>query len=935
MSQFVFEERGDSSPGRRSRRSFPGGVVLGVVCLAAAAGGGWWFVSNRPATLVLAPIADQTIREGEKLSLPLQVQAAGLPQGQWSFGIVSAPTGVRVDRSGVVHWTPAEDQGPREYDVTVAVQAKGSRPVQAKATFKVLVEEVNQPPVPAPFEAPHVKAGEALTLTLKATDADEPAQSLRYDLKSGPPGATLDAKSGLFQWLPPADTQGTFDVDVRISDLANASESADESGPQGTEVALRFTIHVEPGATPAMRLVTALQEQKLELTPAEGSVPGEFRGRPQHYELESGMLTVLEYDTPAAVAADAAQVEDAGKMLFGKPAQWKERTRLYRRDMLLVLYTGRSDEALRVLQTALGEPFVVADASRMEPMPDRPAELSVPEKLLRALVSLHEKQNLTGRKDYPGVRKVFADFIEQQNRDLLDRLSDGDGAEFRKWFDEHTEFKEEFLTALSPSDDLAAAWNILQRIHQKSPTRLGEFSALAIATALTWDSEQNVDHYTDHQQRTHSRMPASLLGALENFDYFVDTAGVMQGRSQFLPWEFLVYLVNHQTPRAERDWAVTNYVPRRAMYGKCYSDVPYDHEMLRTESRVCKLEGKDYTLPNIRQFGGVCAMQADFAARVGKSIGVPAEYVSGEAAGGELHAWVMWVELKQVSRSGISFVLESHGRYRGDKYYVGKLRDPQTGQAITDRQLELRLHAVGQNPVAFRQARLIMQAYPQLRDHFQWTAVQEIAFLNEVIELCPGNESAWQSLAALARDGRIEADSNRQMTAMVDRLFRTFSAFPDFTWTVFDDLVQYQKMSRQRNKFYERLVQMFEAAGRPDLACEARLRLSDYLLEEGMTKEVIEGLAFTIKKFPDEGRYVPRLLDKLEQVCQNVRGADQQLLKFYAEFIPLVPQKRGDAPSPYCMRMLERAIEKFTAAGQAQQAQLYATQLAQLRASEQ
>ena len=169
---------------------------------------------------------------------------------------------------------------------------------------------------------------------------------------------------------------------------------------------------------------------------------------------------------------------------------------------------------------------------------------------------------------------------------------------------------------------------------------------------------------------------------------------------------------------------------------------------------------------------------------------------------------------------------------------------------------------------------------------------------------------------------------------MFDKLFRTFAGFPDFTWKVFDDLVQYQKNTKQRNKYYERLVQMYEVGGRPDLACEARLMLSNYLLEEGHTKEVIDGLAFTIKKFPDEGRYVPKLLDKLEQVCLGVKGADQQLLRFYTEFIPMIPPKRGNDPSPYCMRMLERAIDKFTAAGQAPQAQVFAVQHAKLKAAE-
>ena len=404
----------------------------------------------------------------------------------------------------------------------------------------------------------------------------------------------------------------------------------------------------------------------------------------------------------------------------------------------------------------------------------------------------------------------------------------------------------------------------------------------------------------------------------------------MQGRAQFLPWEFLIHFVNSKTPRVEREWAVANYVSRRTMYGKCYADVPYDTQMLKTESRVCKLEGKDYSLPNLVDFGGVCAMQADFAARVGKAIGVPSAYVSGETSSGEMHAWVMWVEVKQVSNTGISFTLESHGRYFGDKFYVGMLRDPQSGRQITDRELELRLQAVGLNPVAYHHAKLVMQAYPLLRDKLKWKPAQEIVFLNSVVDLCPGNEEAWRQVAQLAQGGKISTDSYKLMTAMCDKLFRTFAHFPDFTWTVFDDLVQYQKNAKQRYQLYDRLIQLYEVAERPDLACEARLKLSDYWLEDGKSKEVIEGLAFAIKKFPDDGRAVPKLLDKLEEVCEKVKGADELLLQFYQEFIPLVPQTRGNEPSAYCMKMLARAILRFKAAGQIEQAQIFAAQLAKL-----
>lgn len=427
-------------------------------------------------------------------------------------------------------------------------------------------------------------------------------------------------------------------------------------------------------------------------------------------------------------------------------------------------------------------------------------------------------------------------------------------------------------------------------------------------------------------------MPDELADAVANFQYFLEAEQFMQGRGQFLPWEFLLHMINHKTPRDEREWSLANYLTRRVMFGKIYSDVPYDDEMLRTQSQVCRLADKAYILPNILQFGGVCAMQADFAARVGKSIGVPAEYVRGESIYGDLHAWVLWVELTSVTKGSIGFRIESHGRYRGDKYYVGTLTDPQTGQQMTDRQLELRLHTVGVNTAAKRHADLVMRSYPALREELQLDIAGQLAFLEQVIKLCPWNVSAWTWLASISKSEELDAKQQKQMLAVLSGLFDSFAVFPDFTWTLFDDLIAFEKVPQKRNQLYARLLTLYVSAQRPDLACEARLKLTDHLVNDEKSLDAINGLAATIMAFPDEGRYVPRMLDRLEQLCVGVKGADEELLKFYASFLPVIPQKRGNDPSKYCMEMFERGIAKFKEFGQPQLAAIYEAQLAKIRA---
>ncbi len=551
----------------------------------------------------------------------------------------------------------------------------------------------------------------------------------------------------------------------------------------------------------------------------------------------------------------------------------------------------------------------------------------------KIILDLYKQDKLFLGSEYKTLRKVFSERFEKEHQDTIRRAYGDRYDAVQEWLNAHVDIKEEFYTAIKPDcDNVPQVLSLFKELFVRFPNEIQSYANLAIAVAVTWDNPGCVYDYTGHQRRTKSIMPKDLLDAVGNFQYMVDARMVMQGRARFLPWEFLVYIVNHKTPRLERQWAVANYLPKRTMFGKCYHDVPYDKEMLESKSERTRLKNRYYTLPNIRRFGGVCAMQADFAARVGKSLGVPAEYVVGLGRGLEPHGWVMWVELKQVTSTSIVFSLKSWGRYRGDKYYVGESRDPQTGQRITDRQMELRLNTVGMNPLAKRHAALVMKSYGELRKAVEMDVDEQLSFLGQTVQLCPGNEAAWIVVAGMAKKGVFAIRHTKTMKKTLDQLFRTFAKCPDFTWEIFDDLISFEKGRRQRINYYQRLVVLYEAAGRPDLACKARLKLTDYLIEKKQYGQAVEGLAFTIKKFPDEGRYVPLMLDKLEEICQTpgVEGAGRQLVLFYTQFLPMIPKQRGNEPNVYCITMFRRAIPLFKAAGEEQLARMCEMELSKL-----
>jgi hypothetical protein len=530
------------------------------------------------------------------------------------------------------------------------------------------------------------------------------------------------------------------------------------------------------------------------------------------------------------------------------------------------------------------------------------------------------------------VREAFTRYFETKYAaDIADGFGP-DAAALKTWLAANPAVKEMLFTAIEPGvDNVPKALEVFRDLWKADAEAVKTYPNLAVAVAVVWDNPRAVYDYRGHQVRTKSLLPASVegVGAAENFKYFIDRAAKLKGPQLQLPWEFLAHVVNHRTPADERDWAVTNYLKKRAGIGNVYPEIEYDQEMLRTKSAVCKLNGHPYTLPSIKQYGGVCAMQADFAARVAKSLGVPAEYAGGESQSGGLHAWVVWVEVKSVTKDQVTFSLESAGRYFGDLYYVGTMTDPRTGEKTTDRAMDRGLTAVGTAPYSARQADMLMRVFPVVRDKRGASVKEQQTYLRRVLDLYPMSERAWLELAALHKDGK--ATDAPEATKLADKAMTTFARFPDFSWEVVGDLLTPQKDKTARTRAYEKLVAAYEGLGRPDLACEARLELVGYQVEAGDKKKAFDGLATTVRRFPAEGRYVPKMVGKMEEIAKGLKGGPDLAAKFYLETLPRVPPRRGNEVSEYCVKLHEQAATFLRENGKAKEAAVVEQNLARVK----
>jgi len=932
------------SGGRKSKGSKLLPVLIGAGCLvviAAVLVVVLVISKGSSRRLALKPIDDQSVEELQPLQIDLAIRDADQWDEAIQYELVAHPEGATLDeKSGSFQWTPTEEQGPRSYQIEVRAKAAESGTVSKALKFSIAVKEQNQPPVIEPVENQVVRAGEVLTVELKATDPDIPRRNLQYSIGEGAPAnARIHAQSGILTWQPATGDAGqSHTISVAVTDGA----------ADGASSSIDFQVEVTPAETALEKLVAKLQARNVPAEIKESRKDSLFPGQDcQVLEIDGEQMLVAQYDSFQEANGYAEKLQSNRDEMFGTTGK---HGRLFLGSSLIALYSGDDATVLNHLDSTLGRPFLTVrdpsaavvsnlPESNLPDLPVNPLETEQTGPFTKdetaALVSLYQEGQLFSPKNYADLRTLFAErFARLHTEDLKNAFGD-DYDSMMAWLNENVELRDELFNAIDPeSDNVLAALGLFKELKEKFPERILPYGNLAIAIAVTWDNPRAIYDYGGHQRRAKTTMPDDLAGPIENFEYFVAAERVMQGRAQWLPWEFLKLVVNNKTPLKEREWAVANYLPKRVMIGKCYSEVPYDHVMLDTKSEQAKLNGQIYNLPNILNYGGVCAHQADYAARVGQSLGVPAAYVGGANIYGGNHAWVMWVEVKAVSKTSIAFSLESHGRYRGDKYYVGTLKDPQTGKRITDRQLELRLHTVGLNATAKRQAELAMTAYPVLLEEESLDVAGQLDYLGNVVKLCPGNEEAWRAVAKMAGNETVREKHKKQMIGIVNQLFANFSNFPDFTWEVFDDLTQIEETLEKRIDMYNRLAQMYVAAKRPDLACEARLKLTDLYVENEQPAVAIDGLASTIYAFVDEGRYVPRMLDRLEALCQNVDGTTPALLAFYNSFLPRIPQMRGNRPSSYCIKMFERGISKFKEYGQPQVALAYEAQLAKIKAGQ-
>jgi glucosylceramidase len=203
-------------------------------------------VMLRESTNAGAVNASVVVTPANGVSFQIRSSTGGTSTSTTAGG-VTAPCWVRLARSAAnsfagyyssdgSHWT----QIGASTTVTMSNSACAGLAVTAHNNASNCVAmldnvSVNQAPVLAPISNQSLLAGQVLTVTNSASDADIPAQTLGFGLLASPgfrlpAGATINTNTGVFVWRPAiAQSPSTQSVSVVVFDSGIPSMSATQS----------------------------------------------------------------------------------------------------------------------------------------------------------------------------------------------------------------------------------------------------------------------------------------------------------------------------------------------------------------------------------------------------------------------------------------------------------------------------------------------------------------------------------------------------------------------------------------------------------------------------------------------------------------------------------------------------------------------------------
>jgi hypothetical protein len=155
--------------------------------------------SNTPPSLPVQSAI--TVPELTPMTVTNTATDTSVPSNQLTYSLVSPPGGAVVSNSGIITWTPSQNESPGNYTITTVVSDNGAPPLTATNSFTVTVTEVNVAPSLSNIGLQTVNELATLIVTNAATETNIHSTTTGYGLINPPGGASISG-SGVITWMP-------------------------------------------------------------------------------------------------------------------------------------------------------------------------------------------------------------------------------------------------------------------------------------------------------------------------------------------------------------------------------------------------------------------------------------------------------------------------------------------------------------------------------------------------------------------------------------------------------------------------------------------------------------------------------------------------------------------------------------------------------------
>ncbi len=100
-----------------------------------------------------------------------------------------------------------------------------------------------------------------------------------------------------------------------------------------------------------------------------------------------------------------------------------------------------------------------------------------------------------------------------------------------------------------------------------------------------------------------------------------------------------------------------------------------------------------------------------------------------------------------------------------------------------------------------------------------------------------------------------------------------------------------------------------KAADRRDLVCASRMRWAALLLEQKRPEMAVKTLAYCVDKYPGEGRHIPKILDKIEEINAANPSVKFEVIKIYKSYLAAYFKTESSKPDKYSEQMIEPLLK--------------------------